>query len=39
MESFKDAAKEGPMHWCWCCDKLWLKLSLSYINQLWKQRD
>jgi hypothetical protein len=22
MESFKDAAKEGPMHWCWCCDKL-----------------
>jgi len=22
MESFKDAAKEGPTHWCWCCDKL-----------------
>lgn len=32
-ESFKDAAKEGPTHWCWCCDRLWFSFSLTKLHK------
>jgi hypothetical protein len=34
MESFKDAAKEGPTHRCWCCcDRLGFKFSLTKLHK------
>jgi hypothetical protein len=33
MESFRDAAKEGPLHWRWCCDRLWFKFSLTALHK------
>jgi hypothetical protein len=33
MESFKDAAKEGLMHWFWCSDRLWFNFSLTKLHK------
>jgi hypothetical protein len=32
-ETFTVAAKEGPTHRCWCCDRLWFKCSLTKVHK------